>query len=630
MKLFKYIFIISLAIATSCNSDYLELEPTDKVSGDAIFSSPEGVKVFMGNLYSQLPIEDYNSTPDRGLSFNNGGPNNGGLFPFVMTDDGVGSQHQTIAAGGGNDFPAWDESYKLNRDINILLDVVPDLKIDEASKNALIGEAAFIRAYTYYALAKRYGGVPIITKIADISQGAEALQVPRSTEKETWDFILASCDTAAMFLGDDDGTRRRASKWSALALKSRAALHAASVAKYWDKVPLSGDAVDAGLVGLNKSDANAYYQECIEASEELIRSEKYSLYKATPANPAEAEENIRLIFENANNALNEVIFIKGFTLTGAELGHNVDNWGNPSQTKGAWPHPGRYNPTLDLVDVYESYENPGVNAPIVTTEDGNYTNYSGYDAARNYLTFDDPTELFANKDARLKATTIIPGSIWKDTKIIIQGGLIGPDGTAMIEQPGSVNVDGQNYYTYGAADPSLYSGFSTFGGNMTRTGFGFKKWLNSQFVPILGWNFSTQDWIEFRYAEVLLNYAEAVVESGQGDVTLAAKAINDLRRRAGHTVDIPLSLENVLRERRVELAFENKRYWDLTRRREYHEKFNSSIRHSLVPVFDTRVKKYIFIRKNVLNNTPQTWIDAWYYKAIPGVGASGLTQNPQY
>lgn len=630
MKLYISIFVLTFTIFTSCSSDYLDLKPTDKVTAEAIFSSPEGIKVFMANLYSQLPIEDFNSTPNMGLSYNVESPNNGGVFPFILTDDGIGSQNQAIAVGGGNDFPAWNESYKLNRDINILLDVVPNLSIDEKSKKSLIGEAAFIRAYTYFALAIRYGGVPIITKLEDKTQGVEGLKVPRSTEKETWDFILASCDTAAMLLGDDDGTRRRASKWAALALKSRAALHAASIAKYWNLAPLSGVAVDKGLVGINKSEANRYYKECIDASAELINSRKYSLYKASPTNPIEAEENYRQMFEDANRAINEVIFIKGFTLTGTELGHNVDNWGNPNQTTGAWPHPGRFNPSLDLVDAYEEYSKPGMSAPIITTEDGDYNNYSGYDPKRKYLTFNDPTEIFANKDARLKATTIIPGSVWKGTKIIIQGGLIKPDGTAIIEAPGSFNVNGQNYYTYGAADPALYSGFGTFGSNMTRTGFGFKKWLNSQFVPILGWNFSTQDWIEFRYAEVLLNYAEAVGESGQGDPAIAEKAINDLRRRAGHTVDIPLKLENVLRERRVELAFENRRYWDLTRRREYHTRFNAGYRHALVPVFDLRSNKYIFIRKNVLNTIPRTWIDAWYYKTIPGVGTSGLIQNPQY
>ena len=64
----------------------------------------------------------------------------------------------------------------------------------------------------------------------------------------------------------------------------------------------------------------------------------------------------------------------------------------------------------------------------------------------------------------------------------------------------------------------------------------------NQTAPIVpGWNQSTTDFMEFRYAEILLNYAEAVFESGLGDATLAEKSLNDIRKRAGHTVDIPLS-----------------------------------------------------------------------------------------
>jgi len=60
----------------------------------------------------------------------------------------------------------------------------------------------------------------------------------------------------------------------------------------------------------------------------------------------------------------------------------------------------------------------------------------------------------------------------------------------------------------------------------------------------------------------------------KGDPVLAAEGLNIIRKRAAHTTNIPLTIENVLRERRIELVYENKRYWDLIRRREYHELFN--------------------------------------------------------
>ena len=154
--------------------------------------------------------------------------------------------------------------------------------------------------------------------------------------------------------------------------------------------------------------------------------------------------------------------------------------------------------------------------------------------------------------------------------------------------------------------------------------------MDPDFVPSKYMNRSTTDYIDFRLAEVILNHAEAVAESGNGDAGLAAQGINALRHRAAHQSDIPLTLENVLRERRVELVFENKRYWDLTRRREYHTRFFNTIRHSLIPVYDLRVMKYIFIRAYVPWAVPNTFLEKYYYRSIPGIGANSLIQNPQY
>ena len=133
-----------------------------------------------------------------------------------------------------------------------------------------------------------------------------------------------------------------------------------------------------------------------------------------------------------------------------------------------------------------------------------------------------------------------------------------------------------------------------------------------------------------RYAEVLLNYAEAVAESGLGDPTLAKTCLNETRHRAGFVKEIPLTLENVLRERRAELSFEQTRAWDLIRRREFDDKFNNTRRTALAPVLDLRTMKYIFVRKYARNCNGKTFPDQAYYHSIPGTGSNGLVQNPQY
>jgi starch-binding outer membrane protein, SusD/RagB family len=636
MKHLRYttLFLIFLLTSTQCE-DVLDLKPTDRITAEDLFGDPEGTKLYMANLYFQLPIEDFTFFPKNGFNFNVQDPNNGGFVSAMLTDEAVHSERADFI--NNEDLRWWDEQdgkdqgYRVIRDINLLFDVIPTLDISEQERNAYLGEASFLRAYSYFALVKRYGGVPII-KAPQIFEGdPEALKVPRSTEQETWDFVLAECDAAINNLGTDFNVRR-ASVWSAYALKSRVALHAASIAKFGVNAPLSGTAVDQKLVGLDPSLANGYYQAAIDAADAIIQSGQFSLFRATPATPQEATENYRLLFEEPNQSVgSEAIFIKGRTVVGTDYGHNYDIWYQPAQVANGWPHPGRMNPTLDLIDKYESYDNPGQSSPIVTTVDGNVNDYNGFSPSRQYLTFDNPQDIFEGKDARLHASIVLPGSQWKDKEIIIQAGYVTPTGVPTLLSKANTTVNGTTYHTYGGPTPNLYSGFDPYGGNNTKTGFSFKKFMNTD--PIVPqWNQSTTDWLEFRYAEILLNYAESVVESGLGDATQAAGALNAVRRRAGHTVDIPLTSENVMRERDVELAFENKRLWDLIRRREFHIQFNNFTKHALLPVLDLRETpaKYIFIRTIVPNYVSQTFQPKDYYRPIQGIGGNGLIQNPQY
>ena len=639
MKIFRYIFNAFLILLLVCCTDVLEIEPKNKLSADALFSSPGGVKAYMANLYFQLPIEDFTYFPRAQVSggnrrlfnFNGSNPNNAGYAQAMMTDNAANSDHGSRLSQ--SDYENWwEEGYKLIRDVNTLIGVIPDLDILEEQRDLLIGEAAFIRAYAYFGLAKRYGGVPLITEAQEYTTDVEGLRVPRSTEDETWAFILEECDRAIAHLGDGDGFKRRADKWVAYALKSRVALHAASLAKYWNEYAFSGEAADKNLVGIDASRADFYYAQCIEASEAMINSGRFGLFRPNPANPQEAAENYRQLFEDPDQATQEAIFIKGYTvISNDHTANNYEIWYNPNQTSGGWPHPGRMSPTLNLVDAYEDYNFPGEVTLLQTTEDGN-EDYFGYDASINFRKFDTPNEIYKDKDARLWGTAILPGTIWKNTEIVIQAGFIEPNGTPRLLTRANTTVNGVTYHTYGAANAGGYSGFDPAGGNHTRTGLGFKKFLKEAVDVNPAWNQGTLDYMDFRYAEILLNYAEAVVESGLGDPGLAQTVINDIRRRAGHTSEIPLTLDNVMRERRVEMAFEHKRWWDLVRRREFHEKFNNFYWNALLPVLDLREDppKYIMVRDRAPNYTPQTWNVMWYYRGIPGIGASGLVQNPMY
>lgn len=619
--------LLALLIGTlaSCN-EFLEVEPRNKVPAEAVLSDPNGIKGYMANLYYELPVEDFVYFPRAGFNAR------GNTGSMSLSQYGLEAIHSEWPNWNQFSNQWWNRGYQLNRDINLLEESAANVDFSEAERTEIEGEIAFFRAYTYYGLVKRYGGVPLITENQAYSTDWESLRVPRNTEKDTWDFVLGQLDIAMEKLPESrhslDETKRRATKWAAAGLKTRVALHAASVAKYWDQAPLSGEAVTAGLVGLPASEASRYYQEVIETAEAVIGSGKFGLYMPNPSSPQEAARNYQDLFMDPNVAPAEVLFMKGYGHAGGPLAHDYDGWNNPNQTGEGFPHRGRTNPVLELIDRYERYENPGMASPILTTTDGQL-HEGEFSASLDYIRFSSPEEIFQGKDARFFASVIHPGAVWKGTRIVVQGGIVRPDGSVLTAQ-GSVEHDGVTYHAYGAATNNQYSGFDGTP-NMTRSGFLMKKFLNEE-ARINTWLQSTTDYVDVRYAEVLLNYAEAVAESGLGNPELASQALNDIRRRAGHTVDIPLTLENVLRERAVELSFENKEYWDLIRRRTYHEIFNNFVKTALVPMLDLRGEQpaYIYIRKNVPGAQPNTFLQRDYYRSIPGVNNNGLIQNPQH
>lgn len=640
MKVYKILYTAVLALLLFGCENVLDLQPTDKLSGEALFSDPEGVKLYMANLYHQLPVEDFTyfpRTPDHNYTtfdYNGTSPNNGGFVQAMHTEMAMHSEFEDgISASTWDHW--WVEGYKLIRDVNTLIKVIPSLDIPEEQRNVLIGETAFIRAYAYFALAKRYGGVPLIREAQEYTTNVESLKVPRSTEEETWNFVLAECDIAAANLLAGDGSQRRATKWAAYALKSRAALHAASLAKFGDRYPMSGEAVVQKLVGIDASLASKYYEECIKASSAIMNSGTFGLYMPNPASPEEAAENYRSLFEDPNRAPMEAIFIKGSAIIGNEhTANNYEIWYNPNQVSNGWPHPGRFNPTLEWADSFEDYSNPGASAPLKTVVDGD-ENYEGFDVKRQYIAYDTPNDVYKGKDARLWGSAILPGTTWKKTEIVIQAGYIEPNGKATLLGAGNITVGGTKYYTYGSSSAAGHSGFDPAGGNHTRTGLSLKKFLNEAVDVNPAWNQGTLDFMDFRYAEILLNFAEAVVESGYSAddaQNMARKAINDIRKRAGHKTDIDLNIQNVMRERTVELCFENKRFYDLIRRREFHDLFNVRSRHALMPILDLRQKppKYIMVRDVVPRSEPKTFEKIYYYRPIVGIGSNGLVKNPLY
>lgn len=656
LSVFSFCALIGLS---GCNA-FLELEPLDKVSPDQLLETEGGVRALLANIYTMIPMEDFNYRPNAGFNQRGyDGVNETTNLAFLTdeatrSDGGVG-----IGYEGFNYWPYGDI-----RQVNVFMQNVEKAKeagtLSAAEGDRMISEAHFARAYMYYGLVKRYGGVPLIDKVQDEDYengGPEAVAVPRSTELDAWKFVLNECTLAAAHLPESTSGADlyRVTKWAAYALKSRVALHAASVAKHWDKAPLAGEAVSQKLVGgMTAADADAFYKECIEASSYLIENSGKSLYKPTPATAREAAANFQDIFLDDKNE--EIIFCKAYLdgTTNTNQGHSFAQFNIlPQVNPGALKY-GRFNPMLEIVDLFEDYTDDGTGkmAKIVTRTDGNedayianfhnMTNASVVNSLMSvpFVKYDNLYEPFAGKDARLLASVVLPGSSYAGTDIIIQGGFIKDNNTYVAYSNESTQKNGTTYYALGAEGETMFSGFNNVNSgedaNWTATGFGVRKYMPEGESISPDRLASTTSYIDMRLAEVYLNYAEAVVEngSGAGDKDQAKKYLNALRRRAGHTDEIPLTLENVLKERRVEMAFEGKRFWDMNRRREFHTEFsNNRIRKALVPMLDLRgaEPKYVFARVNYFGDETRggrTFQTVNYYRGIPNIATNGLVQNP--
>lgn len=644
---------------SGCNA-FLELEPLDKVSPEQLLETEGGVKALLANIYTMIPMEDFNYRPNAGFNQRGyDGVNETTNLAFLTdeatrSDGGVG-----IGYEGFNYWPYGDI-----RQVNIFMQNVEKAKeagtISVADADRMTGEAHFARAYMYYGLVKRYGGVPLIDKVQDddyANGGPGAVAVPRSTELDTWKFVLNECTLAAATLPDatSGSDLYRVTKWAAYALKSRVALHAASVAKYWNLASLAGEAVTQKLVGgMTSADADAFYKECIEASKFLIENSGKSLYKPAPATVKEAASNFQALFLNDQNE--EVIFSKAYLngTTNTNQGHSYAQFNIlPQVNPGALKY-GRFNPMLEIVDLFEDYTDDGMgkSAKIVTRTDGNEDAYiANFHNMNNasvvntlmsvpFVKYNDLYEPFANKDARLLASVVVPGSSYAGTEIIIQGGFIKDNNSYVAYSNESTQKNGTTYYALGAEGETMFSGFNNVNSgedaNWTATGFGVRKYMPEGESMSPDRLSSTTSYIDMRLAEVYLNYAEAVVENGSGfgDKELAENYLNALRRRAGHTDRISLTLESVLKERRVEMAFEGKRFWDMNRRREFHTEFsNNRIRKALVPMLDLRgaEPKYVFARVNYFGDETRggrTFQNINYYRGIPNIATNGLVQNP--
>ena len=431
------------------------------------------------------------------------------------------------------------------------------------------------------------------------------------------------------------------------------ALYAASVSKYWgnEAIPADYKAVQQKLAYMESSYADTYYAKCIEACDRIMKSGRFSLYGGATTSVEAAKENLTQLFQERQDC--EFIFGKSYKNGQTDATNNFDinyspNVAHETITNGGW---GNYSITSDLVDLFDDYTASGArtDGTVKTREDGKEDVYfaqivtaaSSFDTGASFIKYDNPTEPFLNKDARFQAWVLYPGCQFRGQTIVAQGGIWLAGKDPVFYENNKYTVDGNDYYGLGASSEDKICAFLRIGTGATsnhayfwNTCFGIRKFLDPNKAQV----YSSNPWYDIRYAEILLNYAEAYAESGKGDAATAKKALNDIRHRAAFTDDIAPTVENVLHERRVEFAMEGHESYTLYRRRAYlsTRSGNQHRKHTLLPVLDLRdgTPKYIFPRVNVYHGDVQLSATGLntdlldYYGSIPNPSENNLTVNP--
>ncbi|MEI6945696.1 RagB/SusD family nutrient uptake outer membrane protein [Paraflavisolibacter sp. H34] len=638
MKNCFYILLGLLILGLSA-CQKLDLPPLNVVQDKDVFSNTSGIDAYMARIYSQIPIEDFKYSHTTGFNNTFFGPPSATTGEAISRD--MGNTTET--------FGYWADAYKLIRECNYFMETLPAYagNFSTAQVNNWLGEARFIRAATYFALAKRYGGVPIVDKvltgagkgISELAESIEELKVPRSPEAAVWDFIAADLDFAYANL-PETASKSRASRYAAAGFKSRAMLYAGSIAKY-NQIDLT---VKGGrLCGIANDKAVAYFKASYDAA--ALLKGKFSLYKKNWAagDKSAQYQNFVNLFLDASSPEN--IFVKQYKYPDAVHGYDAHNV--PRQLWGPGGYSAETNPTLDFVEMFEG---------LPKNADGTLQTL---DANGKYLLFSNPMELFANAEPRLRATVIFPNDVFKGENIEIRRGiytgssaagisrLVPAGSTAAYPTANLVTSAGSAQTAYTLPNGSkmnpaglsgVFTNYSGSAGNIS--GFSIRKYLSpdkptAEVLP----NRSEQTWIELRYAEVLLNSAEAAYElhqAGQGGTYLADALanINLIRERAGATQLANLaSIDEIRRERRKELSFENKTWWDMRRWRISDKEQNSTIYKILMPFYVADAGKYIFDSRFDERNTRYTFDPRWYYHQIPAgviTKSPNLDQNPGY
>lgn len=497
-------------------------EPQGELSSSEAFSTVAEIQSYLNMFYQgSVPVSSNNNSTvtNSAIKTQSSSQSNGIAFGDMNSDNLLPGTFDTRLAGQMSSAGSELSDYKPIRNVNFLLQNINRCEDQESSSfKQCVGEAYYFRAAYYYSLLKNYGGVTWVDTPLDPDAGQ--MQLPRNTRTELTNYILKDLDDAIANLNEQNSNSTgRVHRDVARALKSEVALFAATWEKY------------------HRADNDPFYDKTLTNADEQIRD---WLTQAANAAKEVMDRKVWSISRQNNDPLTdyrdlfvtldltgnqEVLWWKKYSVAD-NIGHNVTYY----NAMGG----GGKGVSASLVDDY-------------LTRDGEpFVGQEKEDAKLTYGQELDPQL----RDPRLSQTVFMPGQAMQDSRLF--------------EWP---PIDNQGY-------------------NQNTTGYSLLKHheFNSNGKSSFYGTMSMGETpaIQVRYADILLNYAEALAElDGAGNAELIKDALQPLRDRVGmpgvdfdrefnsdpeypfHYLD--KYIQAVRRERRVEKAAEDCRLTDILR-----------------------------------------------------------------
>ncbi|PAC27946.1 RagB/SusD family nutrient uptake outer membrane protein [Flectobacillus sp. BAB-3569] len=599
------LFAALMGLTLSCDQEFLNTKPLDKISSAATWADGPLSEAFVFNVYSFL---GYGGFEEQALAaytdeamFTHAGRN---INTFT---EGTESPNNIAWV---SDTYGWDKMYLAIREANVALENLPTATFTNATlKDRLIGESYFLRAYYYQQLLRFYGGVPLISKSYGLN---EDYTVARSSYDECVKFIVSDLDNAIKLLDGKPSTPGRATKLSAMALKARVLLYAASdlhdgpTAKAKSPVLASYQNID--LLAYPSGDRAARWQAAKAAAKAVLDATTgYKLNLTAPVSVEEGKNNYNAIAMGGQSAVadpaaaSELLFQRTHTA----LYTQEDNWPLGGIHYGINNGPNGYHnwagntPIQQLVDDYEMMDG---------------TKFDWNNATHKAAPYE-------NRDPRFYASVLYDGAPWKPR----------PADVAALDPANQIQT---GYYDDGKG--GVLNGIDTRESavenwNGSRTHYYTRKFIDPN--PALADNQSSAQvipWPFIRYTEMALSYAEASIETG--DEAEALKWINKIRFRSGMPAvnDKGTALRDRLRnERRIELSYEEHRYHDARRWmiaastvgrgvKSIHvdAKLKPGMTAPAIYKYDKNRYNYSYSVEDNTSNETRTWNDKMYYRAL--------------